>query len=53
MSLSHEHLETIQRVLARAVAARCPTFMKDRADDIVQDAMIKLVRKYADMHTHS
>ena len=44
VSLSHDHLETIHRVLARAVSARCPAFMRDRADDIVQDAMIKVVR---------
>ncbi|MCO4745123.1 MAG: RNA polymerase sigma factor [Proteobacteria bacterium] len=44
MGLSHEDLQDVQRVLTRAVRARCPRELADRADDIVQEAMIKVMR---------
>lgn len=38
----------MQRVLTRAVRARCPPQLVDRADDIVQEAMIKVLRLHGE-----
>lgn len=44
MELSEAELGEVRAVLVRAVRARCPRQLADRADDIVQNAMIKVIR---------
>ncbi len=40
---SNEHYEIMREKLARALHGICPRWLRDRADDIVQAAMIRLM----------